>query len=109
MLNKKAYKLTFYVPIENAQEVKKAIFAEGAGKIGNYDCCSWETVGCGQFRPLKGSNPAIGTMQELTTLREIKVDIICPQDKIERIIKKLKEVHPYEEVSLQFWEVFLDV
>ncbi|MGB1498121.1 MAG: NGG1p interacting factor NIF3, partial [Alloalcanivorax venustensis] len=51
------YKLCFYVPEEHAEAVKNAVFEAGAGRIGNYDCCSFQVAGQGQFRPLEGSDP----------------------------------------------------
>ena len=55
-------KLIFYVPVESAETVKAALFNTGAGKIGNYDQCSFETLGMGQFRALPGANPSIGSL-----------------------------------------------
>lgn len=50
-----SYKLCFYVPVTHIEQVKQAMFAAGAGTIGNYDCCAWQVLGVGQFRPLAGS------------------------------------------------------
>ncbi len=54
------FKLSFFVQLIDCESVKGALFKLGAGKIGNYDSCCWQTKGQGQFRPLKGSSPAIG-------------------------------------------------
>ena len=51
------HKLTFYVPETHLESVKQALFEKGAGKIGRYDCCCWQTKGVGQYRPLDGSDP----------------------------------------------------
>jgi len=56
MAEKVFYKLEVYVPLTHAEELKTALFDAGAGRIGNYDCCCWQSVGTGQFRPLAGSN-----------------------------------------------------
>ena len=97
------YKLNFYVPAPNKEEVKNALFDLGAGKFENYECCSFETVGTGQFKPLKGANPHIGKIQEIEKLEEYKVEMICTDELIHDAIRTLKEVHPYEEVA---YEVF---
>ena len=55
------YKICVYVPEKHVETVKRALFDAGAGRIGNYDSCCWQTDGIGQFRPLAGSNPAIGS------------------------------------------------
>lgn len=47
------YKITFYVPESHLESVKTALFDQGAGKIGHYDCCAWQAEGIGQYRPLK--------------------------------------------------------
>ncbi|RZA08253.1 MAG: NGG1p interacting factor NIF3, partial [Proteobacteria bacterium] len=57
--------LVVYVPESHRDEVKKAMFAAGAGKLGNYDQCCWQTLGEGQFRPTEGANPAIGAVGKL--------------------------------------------
>ena len=61
------YKITFYVPVKDAERVKMAMFEAGAGKIGNYDCCSFETRGTGQFRPLPGASPHVGSINKIKT------------------------------------------
>lgn len=86
----------FYVPEENLQEVKAAVFAAGAGKIGNYDCCSFETRGLGQFRPLSGSNPYLGSQDKVEQVVETKVEMVVADDLIEEVIAALKKSHPYE-------------
>ena len=91
------YKLCFYVP-ENATDlVKNALFEAGAGKIGNYDCCCWQTLGTGQFRPLDNSNPTIGEIGLIESVAEFKVEMVCEDKYIKVAIKALKKAHPYEE------------
>lgn len=101
----KCFKLEFYVPIENADAVKNAIFAAGAGKIGNYDCCCWQTTGTGQFRPCEGSNPYLGEQDQIETVEELKVELVCAPELIEPVIAALKDSHPYETPAYQYWEV----
>ncbi len=90
------YKISFFVPTENCEEVKNALFGVGAGRIGNYDCCSFETQGVGQFRPLSGSKPYLGSQDSLEKVVEIKVEMVCADSLLEQAIKVLKESHPYE-------------
>ena len=59
------YKLTVFVPDSALQQVKSALFAAGAGKIGDYKQCCWQVQGIGQFMPLAGSTPHIGTQDSL--------------------------------------------
>ena len=98
-------KLEFYVPESHATEVKNAVFTAGAGKIGNYDCCCWETLGNGQFRPSEGSQPFIGQLGKIEQTPEIKVEIICEKQFIQQVIEALKSAHPYETPAYQYWEI----
>jgi len=91
------YKLCFYVPVPQVETVKNALFAKGAGKIGNYDCVAWQTLGQGQFRPLAGSNPHLGEQGKIETVEEYKVEMVCAADIIKVVIKTLIHAHPYEE------------
>lgn len=98
-------KLEFYVPDTHLAEVKDAVFAAGAGKIGDYDCCCWETSGTGQFRPCEGSNPFIGSQGEIEKVQETKVEMICEKKLIDQVIDALHEAHPYETPAYQYWEI----
>ena len=91
------YQLIVYVPSTDAERLKEALFDAGAGRYENYDRCSWETVGTGQFRPLEGSNPAIGSHHRLEKLQEIKIETVCTQQTLRNVLETLKRVHPYEE------------
>lgn len=95
------FKLIFYVPIADAQQVKQALFKAGAGKIGNYENCSFETPGIGQFLPMNGAKPALGAVGKLERVSELKVEMICIPEKIQLVIKVLKETHPYEEPAYE--------
>jgi hypothetical protein len=99
------YKLCFYVPTADAEAVKQAVFATGAGRIGDYDCCAFEIQGTGQFRPLEGSNPHIGQQQKLEKVAESKVEMVCEDHLIKAAIQALIEAHPYEEPAYQCWQV----
>ena len=91
------YKLCFYVPETHVEVVKEAIFATGAGRIGDYDSCCWQTLGQGQFRPLAGSNPFLGKIGWVEQVSEYKVEMVCEDHIIEAAIAALVETHPYEE------------
>jgi len=97
------YKLNYFVPLEAKEKTKEALFSLGAGAYENYIECSWESLGVGQFRPLKGANPHLGVVGELERVEEYKVEMLCSDALIAQAIQTLKEVHPYEEVA---YEVF---
>lgn len=95
------YLICCYVPKSHLQAVKTALFEAGAGRIGNYDQCCWETLGHGQYRPLEQSNPSIGQILEVTVLEEYKIEMICPKEILDSCIRALKMSHPYEEPAYQ--------
>lgn len=96
------YLLCFYVPEDAVERVKDAVFAAGAGRIGRYDRCCWQTPGQGQFRPLAGSNPTLGRQDSLETVAEYKVEMVCEQQFVSAAVRALREAHPYEEPA---WHV----
>ena len=91
------YKLTFYVPATHLESVKTALFGAGAGRYANYDCCSWEVAGQGQFRPLDGSRPFLGTTGRIEKVAEYRVEMIVRDKVATEAITALKKAHPYEE------------
>lgn len=89
-------KLTFYVPVESAETVKNALFKAGAGKIGNYDHCSFETLGMGQFRALKGAKPYVGNIDLVEKISELRVEMVFNDNILKEVVAALRETHPYE-------------
>ena len=98
------YTITFYVPIEECELVKQAMFSAGAGSLGNYDQCCWQVLGQGQFRALEGSQPAIGQQHVLKKLDEFRVEMLCDEHHINHVIDVMKKTHPYEEVAFNVVE-----
>ncbi|WP_067862537.1 Nif3-like dinuclear metal center hexameric protein [Neptuniibacter marinus] len=99
------YKLSFFVPEDHLETVKTAIFSTGAGRIGNYDQCCWQVLGRGQFRALEGSTPFIGKCNELETVSEWKVELVCDEEFIKQAVMALKQAHPYEEPAYEVWKL----
>jgi hypothetical protein len=91
------YKLCFYVPVTHLESVKAAVFAAGAGRIGNYEHCCWQIEGTGQFRPLPGADPAIGSIDRVEKVAEYRVEMVCSDACVEAVIEALRIAHPYEE------------
>lgn len=99
------YKLAFYVPLEDAETVKEAVFASGAGRIGDYEACCFETRGTGQFRPLDGATPHIGKVGALEKVEEVKVELVCEDQLIREAVDALRAAHPYEEPAFDVWKL----
>ncbi len=99
------YKLCFYVPESHLEIVKSALFEVGAGQIGNYDQCCWQTLGQGQYRPLPGAVPYLGQVgqEEAERVDEYKVELVVADALVRNVISALKEAHPYEEPAYDVW------
>jgi hypothetical protein len=91
------YKLGFYVPPSHLDSVKAALFAAGAGRIGNYDSCAWQSLGRGQYRPLTGSQPYQGQTGMVETVDEYRVELVCADELVKTVVQALRAAHPYEE------------
>ena len=72
------YKIGIFIPASHLEPVKQAMFAAGAGRIGHYDCCAWQTLGQGQFRPLQDSQPFIGDrfIEEDAAIEWLRADLV---------------------------------
>lgn len=100
-------KIEFYVPIDHCESVKRAMFAAGAGReneSSHYDRCAWQTEGVGQFRPLSGSQPAIGKLMVEATVKEFKVEMIVPASCLQTVLAAMKKAHPYEQPAYYVME-----
>ncbi len=97
------YKICFYVPDSHVEEVKNAMFAQGAGKIGEYSHCAWQILGEGQFMASNQSNPFLGQRNQIEKVKEYKVEMVCADDYLSQVIAALKTAHPYEEPAYQMW------
>jgi hypothetical protein len=99
------YKLCVFVPEDAAEQVKQSMFAAGAGKIGDYDSCCWQTLGQGQFRPLEGSSPFIGEQNRIETVAEYRIEMVCADELIKDAVAAMKNSHPYEEPAYDVWKL----
>jgi len=102
MQNRPLVQLFFYVPESALEQVKAELFAAGAGRIGDYSDCCWQVIGQGQYRPLQGSNPHIGKLNELSRESEYRVEMVLYRDCMAKVKQALIESHPYEEVAYGF-------
>lgn len=92
-------KLTFFVPGDHAQMVLDALYQTGAGQIGRYSHCSFQTSGTGTFKPLDGADPYLGEVGKLEEAQEQRVEIMFPAPMERAVLSALRESHPYEEVA----------
>lgn len=94
-------KLYTYVPHEHLSKVQQALFQAGAGQIGNYSECSFNTSGVGTFKALEGADPFVGERGKRHQEPETKLELIFPSELFGKMIQALKNSHPYEEVAYE--------
>lgn len=90
------YKLIVFIPTDAVNKVSAAVFAAGAGAIGNYSDCGFKTAGEGTFLPLEGSHPAIGKKGKVETVKEYRFETVVPAARLGNVLNAMKTSHPYE-------------
>ena len=97
------FKLVWFVPREALETTRDAVFAAGAGVIGDYTRCSWYAAGTGTFLPGAGSSPAVGQVGKEERVAEVRVETVVPEDRVDEVVAALRDAHPYEEVA---WDLY---
>lgn len=98
-------KVVVTVPSANAEEVIAAAAKAGAGALGNYDHCSFTSEGIGTFRPLEGSNPAIGSRGTLERVPEARVELLVKRSEVNQVDGAIRDAHPYEEPAIDWYRL----
>jgi dinuclear metal center YbgI/SA1388 family protein len=98
-------KLVFFCPVNSVVDVRKAIFEAGAGKIGNYDFCSFNINGEGTFRAGNESQPHVGEVGQLHVEKEVRVETVLPDYLAHQVTNALLVAHPYEEVAYDLYSI----
>ena len=98
-----AHKLVWFVPECALDATRDAVFAAGAGRIGDYERCSWYAAGTGTFLGGEGADPAIGERGREERVPELRVETVVPAARAAEVVAALKEAHPYEEVAFDLY------
>jgi hypothetical protein len=98
-------KLVVFVPREALDAVREALFAAGAGRIGNYEHCSWYTEGTGTFLGGEGSSPSVGQAGREERVAELRLETVFPVERQEEVLTALRGAHPYEEPAFDVYEL----
>lgn len=96
-------KLVVFVPETHASNVQAALGYAGAGHIGNYSHCSYQSKGHGAFLPLEGTDPYLGESGKLETVDEVRLETIVEKRKLKDVLRSMEEAHPYEEVAYDIY------
>jgi dinuclear metal center YbgI/SA1388 family protein len=94
--NGPGYKVVTFVPHNHVTSLAEALYRAGAGRIGQYSHCGFQTEGTGTFLPLDKANPFIGQRGKLEQLQEIRLETVVRADRIQQVIAALRQAHPYE-------------
>jgi hypothetical protein len=97
------HKLVWFVPEEALDATRDAVFAAGAGRIGDYERCSWYAPGTGTFLPCEGAEPTIGRVGREERAPELRVETVVPVARAAAVVKALIDAHPYEEVAYDLY------
>jgi dinuclear metal center YbgI/SA1388 family protein len=98
-------KLVTYVPVDNAEEVRAALFSAGAGDIGNYSECSFNAAGTGTFKGNDQTNPYVGEPGKQHHENEVRIETVYPAILENKILTALILAHPYEEVAYDLYNL----
>jgi hypothetical protein len=98
-------KLVVFVPKEALDTVRDALFEAGAGRIGDYERCSWYTVGTGTFLGGEGTAPDVGEPGREERVAEYRLETVFPAERHEDVIAALRRTHPYEEPAFDVYEL----
>jgi dinuclear metal center YbgI/SA1388 family protein len=96
-------KIVTFVPAPQVDRVASAMAEAGAGRIGNYDECSFQTSGTGTFRGNDASHPALGNRGKREQVREVRLEMLVPEWSVERVLSAMRREHPYEEVAFDIY------
>ena len=96
-------KLVVFVPAEALDAVREALFAVGAGRIGDYTRCSWYTAGTGTFLGGEGTDPAVGEAGREERVSELRLETVYPEERHDEVVDALRRAHPYEEPAFDVY------
>ena len=98
-------KLVVFVPREALDAVREAVFAAGAGRIGDYERCSWYTEGTGTFLGGESTSPTVGERGREERVAELRLETVFPVERQDEVVAALREAHPYEEPAFDIYEL----
>ena len=98
-------KLVVFVPREALDPLREALFSAGAGRIGDYERCSWYTAGTGTFLGGAGTSPAVGTAGSEQRIPELRLETVFPAERQDDVLAALRAAHPYEEPAFDVYEL----
>jgi hypothetical protein len=96
-------KLVVFVPREALDPLREALFAAGAGRIGDYERCSWYAEGTGTFLAGASSSPSVGQPGREQRFSELRLETVFPEERQDEVLEALRRAHPYEEPAFDVY------
>ena len=96
-------KLVVFVPREALDPLREALFAAGAGRIGDYDRCSWYTLGTGTFFGGETTDPSVGEKGREQRVSELRLETVYPEERHDDVVAALRAAHPYDEPAFDVY------
>jgi dinuclear metal center YbgI/SA1388 family protein len=106
--NEQLLKLVVFIPVGHEDDIREALVDAGAGQIGSYSHCTFQTEGQGTFMPADGTKPFIGSSCQLETVDEVRLETILPATRRSNVLRALLQAHPYEEVAYDLYPLDLE-
>lgn len=98
-------KIVIYSPLSYADKIREVLDIVGAGHIGNYDFCSFSVKGIGRFRPLDEAQPFVGAKGTVQEVEEERIETVCMEENVKKILDAVRQVHPYEEPVIDVYHI----
>lgn len=98
-------KLVVFVPAQALENVREALFAAGAGRIGDYERCAWYTAGTGTFLAGEDAQPTVGEVGREQRVTDYRLEIVYPSELEAEIVQALRDAHPYEEPAFDLYQL----
>lgn len=102
------YKIFVFTPKESTDKIINAMAEAGAGIIGNYTHNAFITEGHGNWFSGEGSNPTIGEIGKMSREPENRIEMVCPEDKLDSVVKAIRGAHPYEEPAIDIVKLHME-
>ncbi|UCD75212.1 MAG: Nif3-like dinuclear metal center hexameric protein [Phycisphaerales bacterium] len=98
-------KIVTFCPVEAVDQLRNSLAAVGAGRIGEYELCSFEIPGTGTFLGGENTDPAVGEKGTLQRVDEVRLEMVCPADAVALAVMAVREFHPYEEPPIEIYRL----
>ncbi|MBI4035271.1 MAG: hypothetical protein HY381_02640 [Candidatus Chisholmbacteria bacterium] len=105
----KLVKVVVFVPEAYANKIRQVLGEVGAGRLGKYSYCSFSVTGVGRFKPMKGAKPTVGKVGGLEEVAEERIETVCYERDLKKVLQAIKVAHPYEEPAIDVYPLLTEI